>query len=98
MKNVTWSVSDVVEKILNSEIEAGRVKLENLLKPKRFGECNDFAMIIQAIASHSNLTGSTVREETVLRYIRAYKARKRRQVEQDKALQASQNATPENQF
>lgn len=79
------SVKAAIYKTLQNELDSGRLTLEQLLKPCRWGQCNDYAMIIQAITSHSGLTSEVIREETVLRYVRQFKATKR------KELAASQN-------
>lgn len=81
------SVKQAIYKTLQNEIDAGRLTLEQLLKPRRRGQCNDYAMIIQAISSRSGMTSEVVREETVLRYVRQFKVTKR------KELAASQNNT-----
>jgi hypothetical protein len=70
------TVKQAVFSVLNTEIESGRLTLEQLLKPVRWGQCNDLAMIVQGMTQNSRLTGETVREETVLRYVRQYKALK----------------------
>lgn len=78
------SVKQTVFKVLNNEIDAGRLTVQQLLTPKHWGGCNDYAMIIQAIASHSGLTSEVVRSETVLRYIRQFKASKRNELNSQK--------------
>ena len=75
------SVKQSVFKVLNNEIDAGRLTVQQLLTPKQWGGCNDYAMIIQAITSHSGLTSEVVRSETVLRYIRQYKNAKRKELQ-----------------
>lgn len=71
------SVKQAIYKVLQNEMDAGRLTLEQLLKPRKWGQCNDYAMIVQAIASHSGITSEVIREETVLRYVRQFKASKR---------------------
>lgn len=71
------TVKAAIYKTLQNEIDSGRLTLEQLLKPRRWGQCNDYAMIIQAITSHSGLTSEVIRSETVLRYVRQFKASKR---------------------
>ena len=70
------NVRQAVFTTLNNEIDSGRLTLEQLLKPRRWGGCNDYAMVIQAIASHSGITKEVIREETVLRYVRLFKRQK----------------------
>jgi hypothetical protein len=81
------TVKAAIFKTLQNEIDAGRLTLEQLLKPRRWGQCNDYAMIIQTIASHSGMTSEVCREETVLRYVRLFKRQKA------KEYLASQNNT-----
>lgn len=81
------TVKAAIFKVLQNEIDAGRLTLEQLLKPRRWGQCNDYAMIIQAITSHSGLTSEVIRSETVLRYVRLFKRQKA------KEFAASQNNT-----
>lgn len=67
------NVKDAVFKVIKSEIENGRLTKEQLLNPRVYGQCNDTAMLIQFITTHSSFTNETVRAETVLRYVRQYK-------------------------
>ena len=69
------SVKQAVYKVLNNEIESGRLTKEQLLAPRISGQCNDTAMLVQFITANSGFTNETVRSETVLRYIRQYKAK-----------------------
>ncbi len=71
------TVKATIFKVLQNEIDAGRLTLEQLFKPRRWGQCNDYAMIIQAISSHSGMTSEVIREETVLRYVRLFKRQKK---------------------
>jgi hypothetical protein len=81
------SVKKAIFETLQNEMNVGRLTLEQLLNPRRRGQCNDYAMIVQAIASHSGVTSEIIREETVLRYVRLFKKQKA------KELAASQNNT-----
>lgn len=72
------SVRGLVFEVIQNEIDAGRLTKEQLLSPKLWGQCNDYAMFIQAIASHTNTTGYSIREETVLRYVREFKSKLRK--------------------
>lgn len=83
------SVKATIFKTLQNELDSGRLTLEQLLKPLRWGQCNDYAILIQTIASRSGMTNEVIREETVMRYIRQFKVSKR------KELAASQNNTVE---
>lgn len=67
------SVKNAVYKVLNNEIESGRLTKEQLLAPRVWGQANDTAMLVQFITANSGFTSETVRAETVLRYIRQYK-------------------------
>ena len=68
-----FSVKTAVYKVIDQEIENGRLTKEQLLAPRAYGQCNDTAMLIQFITQHSTFTSETVRAETVLRYVRQYK-------------------------
>lgn len=81
------TVKAAIYKTLQNELDSGRLTLEQLLKPHRWGQCNDYAILIQTIAFSSGMTSEVIREETVLRYVRQFKAIKR------KELAASQNNT-----
>jgi len=83
------TVKAVIFETLEKEINSGRITLEQLLKPLRWGQCNDYAILIQTIAYRSGMTSEVIREETVMRYVRQFKAIKRRE------LAASQNNTVE---
>lgn len=82
--NQNKTVKQAIFETLESELILGRLTLEQLLKPRRWGQCNDYAMIIQAIASNSQLTNETIREETVLRYVRQFKQMKRKELNNQK--------------
>jgi len=75
MGNKRESVKSVVYKVINSEIEAQRLSLARMLNPGSVGIANDDAIYISTIARKVNSqTSVPVREETVMRYVRQYKA------------------------
>lgn len=67
------SVKTAVFKVIDQELESGRLTKEQLLSPRVYGQCNDTAVLVQFITQHSSFTSETVRIETVLRYVRQYK-------------------------
>lgn len=78
------SVKQAVFQVLKQHLEIGLITNEQLLNPRQWGGSNDLAMIVRGFTIHGKYTNETVREETVLRYVRQFKTLKRKELESQK--------------
>lgn len=79
MKSSKTTVKRTVFNAVQSELDSGRLSLEQLLS-KHYGQCQDFGLFITNLVSYIGTTWGAVRPETVQVYIRQFKAVKRNEL------------------